>query len=129
MKISLDRPWATAVNRFYSSNQWLPLWYFLVKWSPWPKYFIITAIWLVTGPKVVKGSFGGLIIIIMVVDEDFDGGAREFVEEFWNLLMKKLELMKVEFWRKMKISKLINFVVFTKAQRFMNGKQIELLNN
>ena len=27
---------------------------------------------------------------------------------------------------KMKISSLINFVVFTKAQRFMNGKQIEL---
>ena len=46
---------------------------------------------------MVKGSFGGLIIIIMVVDEDFDGGAREFVEEFSNLLMKKLELMKVEF--------------------------------
>jgi len=31
---------------------------------------------------VVKGSFGGLIIIKMVVDEDFDDGAREFVEEF-----------------------------------------------
>ena len=44
---------------------------------------------------MVKGSFGGLIIIIMVVDED--DGAREFVEEFSNLLMKKLELMKVEF--------------------------------